>query len=80
MEPVTRAEFAALVERQNQADAEQREMRQDIKQIRHDTHELVETYRTLSGGLKLLFLLGKIALAITAIAGAIAVFKNGWFK
>jgi len=80
MEQVTRAEFIALVARQDAADAEMREMRHDIKQIRHDTHELVETYRALSGGFKVLLWLGKAALAISAVAGAIAIFRNGWFK
>jgi|GEM_PF-3015821 len=80
MQPVTREEMNAVIARQDQADADRREMRGDIKQIRSDTHELVETYRVLSGGFKVLLWLGKVALAVTAVTGAIAVFKNGWFK
>jgi len=80
MDQVSRAEFIALVSRQDAADAEMYEMGRDIKQIRHDTGELVETYRALSGGFKVLLWLGRGALAISALAGAIAVFRNEWFK
>jgi len=80
MDQVTRAEFIALVTRQDKADANQREMCNDLKQIRLDTRELVEMYRTLSGGTKLLITFGKVAASFTAVVGAIAVFKNWWFK
>jgi len=79
MDQVSREEFRALVSRQDAADAEMHEMGRDIKQIRHDTGELVETYRALSGGFKVLLWLGKGALIITAFAGAIAAIK-GWLK
>jgi len=80
MEYVTREEFRVLIARQDALDDDIHEIRLDIKQVRNDTHELVETYRTLSGGLKLLLLLGKIAASLTAVAGAITIFRNGWFK
>jgi len=80
MDQVTRAEFLALVARQDKADAEMRDMGRDIKQIRCDTHELVETYRALSGGYKVLRWLGGFAVITTAIATAFVNFKDGWFK
>jgi len=80
MDQVTREEFQTLVIRQDRADAEICEIGRDIKQIRHDTGELVDTYRALSGGFKVLLVLGKLALVITAVAGAITVVKDGWFK
>jgi len=80
MDQVTRKEFIDLVARQDKADANQREMSKDIKQIRLDTHKLVEMYRTLSGGTQLLLSIGKLAAAFTAFATAIVVFKNWWFK
>jgi len=80
MEQVTRAEFLASVARQDSIDADLHAMRRNLEQIRIDTHELVETYRALSGGFKVLLWLGKIALAVTAIGGAIAVLRTWWFK
>jgi len=80
MDQVTREEFSALVARQDDADAEMHEMGRDIKQIRIDTHELVETYRALSGGFKVLLWLGKVALAVSALVGAFAIFRNGGIK
>jgi len=79
MDQVTRAEFLASVKRQDGIDADLHAMKRDLEQIRHDTHELVETYRALSGGFKVLLWLGKGALIITAFAGAITVIK-GWLK
>jgi len=80
MDQVTREEFLALLARQGAIDDEIYAMRQDIKQLRDDTHEVVETFRTLSGGFRFFLWLGRIAAALTAIVGAIAVIKNGWFK
>jgi len=80
MNQVTHEEHQAIVERQDRADEEREEMRRDIKQIRCDTREVVEMFRTLSGGVKFLLLLGKLSLAITACAGAISIFKKGWFQ
>jgi len=80
MNQVTRQEHQAVVERQNRADEEREEIRRDIKQIRCDTHEVVEMFRTLSGGFKFLLFLGKLSLAITACAGAISIFRKGWFQ
>jgi len=87
MEYVTRAEFAELVARQDQADADRHEIRQDIKQIKCDTGEVVEMFRALSGGVKVLQWLGNLARPITYIAagiaavyGALTVIKNGGIK
>jgi len=80
MDQVSREEFLKSVQRQDSIDVDLHAMRRDLEQIRIDTHELVETYRALSGGFKVLLWLGKIAAAVTAVVGAIAVFRNGWFK
>jgi len=80
MDQVTREEFAVLVERQDAADAEIHEIGRDVKQLRSDTHEIIEMFRALSGGFKLVLLLGKIAAAITAVASAFHAYRNGWFK
>jgi len=85
--PITRQEFEAIVARQNQADVQRCEMRQDIKQIKCDTAEVVEMFRALSGGFKVLQWLGNLARPITYIAagiaavyGALTVIKNGGIK
>jgi len=86
MQPVSRQELNAVIARQDAADADRREMRGDIKQIRHDTHEVVEMFRTLSGGFKVLQGLGALARPITYIAACIAAVYGawpiikGWFK
>jgi len=79
MNHVTREEFAVLVDRQDRAEDEMHEMGRDIKQIRCDTTEVVEMFRALSGGIKVLQWLGKLALLITAIGSAFMIIK-GWFK
>jgi len=74
-----REELNALAARQAQTDDQIADIRRDIKQIRCDTREVVETFRALSGGLKVLRWLGGLAVIITALASAITVIK-GWFK
>jgi len=78
-----REELNALSARQGQADAQIADIRRDIKQIRCDTREVVEMFRALSGGFKVLRWLGGLAVIITALitatTGAITVIK-GWFK
>jgi len=85
MNQVTREEFQTLIARQDGADAEMHEIRHDITQIKSDTGEVVEMFRALSGGLKVLQGLGKIARPITYIAamigaciGAYTAWKNGF--
>ena len=78
MSDVSREEFAQLVKRQDAAEQRDREMSQDIKQIRCDTAEVVEMFKALSGGFKVLQGIGRLARPIGYIAGAVAAILGAW--
>lgn len=78
MSEVSREEFLNLVKRQDEADRRDQEMSRDIKQIRCDTSEVVETFRAVSGGIKVLQGLGSLAKPIGYIAAAVAAVLGAW--
>lgn len=78
MSDVSREEFMRLVKRQDEAEQRDHAMSQDIKQIKCDTSEVVETFRALSGGFKVLQGLGRLARPIGYIAAAIAAVVGAW--
>lgn len=67
-----------MVKRQDAAELRDQEMSHDIKQIKTDTSEVVEMFRALSGGFKVLQGLGRLARPIGYIAGAVAALAAAW--
>ena len=53
-------------------------MESSLTQIRHDTSDMIEMFRALSGGFKVLTWLGKLAEPIGYIAAAIAAIAGAW--
>lgn len=80
MSDVSREEFAELVKRQDQAEQRDREMSRDIKQIRCDTAEVVETFKALAGGFKVLQGIGRLARPVGYIAAACTAVAVAWTK
>ncbi len=78
MSDVSREEFMQLVKRQGEAEQRDQDMSHDIKQIKCDTAEVVETFRALSGGFKVLQGLGRLARPIGYIAAAVAAVVGAW--
>lgn len=54
------------------------ELRNDVKQIRADTADIIETFKALAGGFKVLTALGRLARPIGWIAGAAAAVIALW--
>lgn len=80
MSEVSREEFMELVKRQDAAEQRDREMSQGIKQIRCDTAEVVEMFKALSGGFKVLQAIGRLAKPVGYIAAACTAVAVAWSK
>lgn len=73
-----------LMERQRAQEERLSAVESDVKQIRCDTADLIETFRSLVGGFKVLQWIGKaakplayIAMLVGSVVGAIAAIKSG---
>lgn len=71
MSDVSRQEFLELKQRLDDAC-------HDVRQIKSDTADIIETFRALSGGFKVLQGLGKLARIITWFAGMVAACAAAW--
>ena len=55
-------------------------MERQIDCIKHDTSDLVDAFRSVKGGLRVLMWLGKLAAPVAAIGAAWASFKAGFWR
>lgn len=67
-----------IVERQLAIEARIALVEADIRQIRHDTSDMIEMFRALSGGFKVLTWLGKLARPIGYMAACVAAIAGAW--
>lgn len=81
---IDKAEFEAMVIRQEASEREIKAMREDLRQIRSDTSGIVDFFDSAAGAFKVLNWIGKaakpvgyIAATCTAVAVAWAKFKGG---
>lgn len=71
MTDVSKAEFDALKSRLDSAC-------DDVSQIKKDTADIIDTFKALAGGFKVLQALGKMARVVTFIAASVAAVVAAW--
>ncbi len=75
---IEKAEFEAMVRRQEASEQALKEVREDIRQIRADTSGIVDFFDSATGAFKVLNWIGKAAKPLGYIAATIAAVAGAW--